>query len=396
MMNFKTIHNDEILIPEVILEEENKHQKTANAIINKLAGLGVKGIAIKRVIDGPVVTGFPIQLASSTPINKIMPKAEDIALAVGVESIVIERIGRELVVFVPNSDRIIVDFKDALFWYLKDEKVGEMKLPILLGMDHRGEKAAIDLAEQPHILIAGSTGSGKSVFETNIIAALSTHKSQKELKIYLVDTKRVDLTLFEKLPHVVETAKRVEEWYSMITGLHFEVQKRNSLFEKSKVRNISEYNKIQEENHINLPYIVLIIDELADLIEKDKEERAKYGGKDKDCPEPKVIDALKRLIQICRASGVHVIVCTQRTSVDIITGVVKSNFPTRISLRLPQWQDSVTILGERGAEGLLGKGDMLVKRGDNNTLERFHGPFVRLEDIESILEQQEMLREMYK
>lgn len=398
-MNFKAIPETEVLAPEVSLDDMKvkKHQELATLIVKKLAGLGIKEVAIKRVIDGPVVTGFPLTLGNSVPMNKILPKAEDLALACGVESVVIERIGKELVVFVPNSDRVIVDFKDALFWYLKDEQVGQMKLPLLLGMNHRGEKCAIDLAEQPHVLIAGSTGSGKSVFETNLIAALSTHKSPDELKLYLVDTKRVDLTLFEKLPHVKETAKDVEDWYLLINGLHHQVQSRNKLFELLSVRNIAEFNKkklgldCQEDV---LPYIVLVIDELADLIEKDKEERAKYGGKDKDCPEPKVIDALKRLIQICRASGVHVIACTQRTSVDIITGTVKANFPTRISLRLPASQDSRTILGESGAENLLGKGDMLLKRNESDSLERYHGPFVDLNDIETILEQQDMIRSM--
>lgn len=394
MSTFTQILTTEILKPEVeIISNNEKYQITAKAIINKLAGLGVKGIRISNVIEGPVVVGFPIQLSNSTPINKIIPKAEDIALACGVESVVIERIGKELVVFVPNEDRIVVDFKDALYWYMKDEEVGKMQLPILLGMNHKGENSAIDLALQPHILIAGSTGSGKSIFETNIIAALSTFKSPKELHMYLVDTKQVDLTLFEKLPHVKQTARTAEEWYYLINTIHTEVQRRNMLFSAEKVRNITEHNQIEIEKDHPLPHIILVIDELADLIEKDKIERAPYG---KEAPEPKVEEALKRLIQICRAAGIHVIACTQRTSVDIISGTIKANFPTRISLRLPASQDSRTILGESGAENLLGKGDMLIKLADSDSLARYHGPYVRLEDIDSILEQQDMLRSLYK
>lgn len=403
MVEFTQAPDEAIINSELKVEATNeKHKKIAKAIFDKLVGLGVKGIEMNSVIEGPVVTGFPIKLKPSTPINKIIPKADDIALAVGVESVVIERIGTELVVFVPNSDRVIVDFKDAMFWYLSDPEVKEMKLPILLGMNHRGEKAAIDLVEQPHLLIAGSTGSGKSIFITNIIAVLSTHKSPEDLKLYLVDTKRVDLTLFENLPHVKETAKDADDWYLLINGLHHEMQKRNRLLEQERVRNIDEYNKRMVEYEadgkrlaLKLPYIVLVIDELADLIEKDKIERAKYG-KAKDCPEPSVTESLKRLIQICRASGVHVIACTQRTSVDIVSGSIKANFPTRISLRLPSYRDSMTIIDEGGAENLLGKGDMLLKRSDSDGLERYHGPFVKLEDIGTILEQQEMIRSIYK
>lgn len=371
------------------ISPETTHQK----ISNKLIGLGIKGFKIKAETRGPLVTSYPLELSSSTPIAKLLSKAEDIALAVGVDFIDIKRVKNEVVLFIPNENREIVDFKDALHWYLHDEKVREMKLPILLGMDYIGNKSALDLFEQPHILMAGSTGSGKSIFESSIIASLTTIKSKEKMELYLVDTKRVDLTLFENLPHLKEMAKDEDDWYILINSLYSLVQKRNREFEFHGVRNIIEYNSLCLSNEQKpMPFCVLIIDELSDLIEKDKLARVGFSKRN-PYPEPTVEDSLKRVIQICRASGVHIIACTQRTSVDVISGTIKANFPTRISLRLPTGIDSRTILGTTGAENLLGKGDMLIQRADSDIVERFHGPFVRLEDIEAVINQQDLIRD---
>lgn len=376
------------------ITEKPPEQVIAEKIIAKLSGLGVKGISISNAIVGPVCTGYPIKLSASTPIAKIMSKDRDIALACGVNSVDIQQQGENLVVFIPNKERTIVNFDQALFWYLKDEKVSEMKLPIMIGADFEGNNFAIDLTEQPHILIAGSTGSGKSIFESSIIASLAMKFSPEKLELYLVDTKRVDLGLFEGIPQLKELAKEPKDWYLLINAIYSEVQHRNRLLEQAMVRNIHEYNAISDKK---LPYIVLVIDELADLIEKDKVEREdyalKYGCKKSDFPEPTVLDAIKRLIQICRASGVHIIACTQRTSVDIISGTVKANFPTRISLRLPSSIDSRVILGQAGAEKLLGNGDGLLQSSESDSLVRFHAPFVQLTHIAQIISQQEMIRE---
>lgn len=377
--------------------EKPPEQIVAEKIIAKLSGLGVRGISISGtdgVQRGPIITSYAIKLSASTPLAKIMSKADDLALAIGVESVDIQRQGDKLVIFVPNEKREVVNFDSALFWYLKDEKVSKMKLPILIGSDYEGNNFAIDLVEQPHILVAGSTGGGKSIFISSIIAALSMKFPKENLELYLVDTKRVDLGLFEGIPQLREIAKEPKDWYLVINSIYSEVQHRNRLLEQAMVRNIHEYNAISDKK---LPYIVLVIDELADLIEKDKAEREFFAssgqGKKSDYPEPTVIDALKRLIQICRASGVHIIACTQRTSVDIITGTVKSNFPTRISLRLPSSTDSRTILGENGAEKLLGKGDMLIKSADSDVLKRAHCPFVQLSHIAKIIAQQDSIRD---
>lgn len=365
-------------------------QDTATKIAAKLTGLGVRGFTIKKPIVGPVVTGYPLELKDSTPLQKITSKAEEIALACHVDSVDIRRVKSEVIIYIPNENRTIVDFKDALFWFLKDEEVKNMALPIILGQTVDGHKAAMDLIEQPHVLIAGSTGAGKSVFESAIIAALATIKEDKDLKLYLVDTKRVDLSLFEDIPAVQAVIKDVTDWYDFAQMIYKDVQNRNKIFEAKKVRNIREYNALEEIKSQNrMAYKVIIIDELADLIEKDKAERE---GID-DFLYPKVIDGLKRIIQISRAAGIHIIACTQRTSVDIINGTVKANFPTRISLRLPSSVDSRVILGANGAENLLGKGDMLVQKADSDILERFHAPFVQLSDIEWIVKNKQAIRD---
>lgn len=372
------------------LNLNNKHDENNIGIniIRKLRGLGINGITLGDEIPGPVVTGFPLRIPASIPIKSILSKEEDIALACNVESVVIRRIGNEVIVFIPNKNRTDINFLDALFWYLKDEHVREMQLPILLGTNYRGEKAVLELTTCPHILIAGSTGSGKSIFESNIISALSMLKKENEIYFYLVDTKRLDLTLFENLSHVKQIVRSLDEWYETINDILAIVDRRNTQIELAKVRNISEYNKLYP--NAKLPYIILLIDELADLMDRDK-ERKKIEGK--EYGKTPVDLSLARLIQICRASGVHIIACTQRTSVNVINGTIKANFPTRISLRLPTRIDSQTILGENGAENLLGKGDMLIKKNDSDSLERFHSPFVRLEDIEQILNQRDRILE---
>lgn len=359
-----------------ITPPKSSNNSMEGKIISKLNGLGVNGVTIGKPKIGPIVTGYPLILSNSTSIKKILNKTEDIALSLAVESIDIRRDEGELIIFVPNKDRKIIDFKDALYWYLKDEKVKEMKLPILLGQDYMGHNTAIDLALQPHILIAGSTGSGKSVFESSLIAALAMIKKEHELDLYLVDTKRLDLTLFQDLPVVRKLVREKKEWIKLVEDLLNSIKQRNLRLESGKFRNISEYNANYDTK---MSHKVVIIDELADLI-----NRFEKG---------EVMDHLQRIIQICRASGIHIIACTQSTRVETISGTVKANFPTRIALKLPSSIDSRVILDENGAENLLGKGDMLVKHADSDVLNRYHAPFVQLDDIQRIITQKQQILE---
>lgn len=369
-----------------IAEIRTNEALTENKIRRKLESLGCRIDRIYEPEVGSAVTAYPIKLSLDTPINKVLNKEEDIALAIGATSITIQRIENKVVIFVPNEDRTIIKFYDALYWLLRDEEAKNMELPILLGQDFHGNPSCIDLSSQPHLLIAGSTGSGKSVFMSNVISSLYMAKEVDEIEFYLVDTKGLDLNLFENLPNVTNYARTVEEWYTLIDELNNIVGYRTTVLRQTNVRNIKEYNSVKESK---MSYIVLIIDELADLIDKDSYKRKEYSRKDQ--PNLKVSEALRRLIQVCRAVGIHIIAGTQRTSTDIIDGVIKANFPSRISLKLPTATDSRTILGKGGAESLLGLGDMLLKRGDMDNLERFHAPFVDLKDINMILNQREMI-----
>jgi DNA segregation ATPase FtsK/SpoIIIE, S-DNA-T family len=363
--------------------------KVVVTLLKKMNALNVL-VHPAGVIDGPVVTGYRFTVPDTLPLAKLYAKSEDLALASGVEVIDIRRIGHEVILFVPNKERRVVDFKEALFWYLKDPAVGAAQLPLLLGVDYKGAFSFLELAEMPHVLIAGSTGSGKSVFLSSMIAAISTKYASTELHLYLVDTKNLDLPLFHGLPHAREIVKEIRDWYPVYNRLWREYENRKAEFSRAGVRNIREFHGLG----LKMPFILLVIDELADLIEHDKAFREEAKRNESDHDEAKIMDALKRLLQVCRAAGIHVIAGTQRTSVDIVTGTVKANFPCRISLRLPTAFDSRTILGEQGAENLLGKGDMLVKMPDADALVRFHGPFVKLEDIAAILADQNMIKQM--
>lgn len=364
-------------------------------ILSKLNGLGVQGVVVSEPVTGPIISSYSVTVSNRTPVNKIFQRQADIAIAIGVDNIDIKQIGFEIIIFVPNKDRKIVNFLDSLNWYLKDENVDKMQIPILIGIDAVGNNAALDLAEQPHMLVAGSTGSGKSTFISSVIGALSVKKSPEELKLMLVDTKRLDLTLFEKLPHVDKVVREIDEWYEIANNLYNEVQARNSILEANKARNILEYNSNLSFGQ-KMPHIVVIIDELADLIEKDKIKIQEDKLNEEYHAELKVIESIQRLIQIARASGIHFITCTQRTTVDVISGTVKANFPTRIALRLPQSNDSRAILGAAGAESLLGMGDMLIQQSNLDTISRFHGSYVRLEDVVQVVEQRERLLEIFK
>jgi len=243
-------------------------------------------------------------------------------------------------------------------------------------MNYLGLAAGIDLAECPHILMAGSTGSGKSTFQASVICTLVTYLEPSQLSMYLIDTKKLDLPLFKDLPHVLGVGDDIASARNIFLDLLDLTRKRYDLFQKEKVRNVPEYNK---KTGTTIPYRLLIIDELADLLALDSD----YCQIVEDAKPIKKI--LKELSQIARAAGTHIIAATQRPSVKIIDGDTKNNFPTRIALKVPTRFDSQTILGEGGAETLLGKGDMFVKRVDSSILERYHGPFVKLDDIEQIV-----------
>lgn len=349
----------------------------------KMSALGIKAQFVKTE-PGPIITGYYFKPSPATPLAKIDKHEEDFALACGRDTVTIQRIKGDVIFFVPNEKREIIDFKDCLFWVGKnklDLRMGE--IPIILGVDHLGNKRSIDLTQQPHILMAGSTGAGKSTFEQAIICSLVTIMEPDELNLYLIDTKKLDLPLFKDLPHVLDVGDTIEKARFIFEDLLNLTRKRYDLYQTEKVRNTAEYRR---KTGNKIPYRVLIIDELADLLALDKD----YCDIMEDSKPIKKY--LQELSQIARAAGTHIIAATQRPSVKILDGDTKNNFPTRIGLKVPTRFDSMTILGEPGAETLLGKGDMFIKRVDSSVLERYHGPFVRLEDIENIVKNLEYVK----
>jgi S-DNA-T family DNA segregation ATPase FtsK/SpoIIIE len=355
-------------------------------LTNKLVGLSVDANFDKLEI-GPVVTGYYFKLGASTSVRKLSGLAEDFALALSANKVNIQRVGGHVVIFIPNKDRKVIDYKDILYWLLHDESTQKMELPIAIGLDHRGIKSAFDLTEMPHVLIAGSTGAGKSVFESSIICDLAYFKDPSEANFYLVDTKRVDLPLFETLPHVKCVADDLEKFHNMMSEVMLETRRRLNLLQGAGCRKIQDYHKLGYK----LPYMIIIMDEFGDLMELD--HVAKKAGQFEDVPS--VRSWIKQAVQIGRAAGVHIIACTQRSSVKVVDGDIKANLPCRIALRLPTGTDSRTILGCNGAENLLGKGDMLIQRPERDVVERFHGPFVSMNDIAELINNYERIKEVF-
>lgn len=355
------------------------------ALGKKLIGLGIEA-TFSRLEPGPVVCGYFFTLSSATSLNKVIKRADDFALALDVDKVIVQRIKGEIAVFIPNAVRQVVDYKDILHWYLHNEEVSKMELPIPLGVDYRGNKSAFDLVDMPHILITGSTNSGKSVFESSTITSLAYFKSSDLLHFYLVDTKKVDLPLFADLPHVMCVADELDKFHNMMGFIMEETRRRLSLLQGASCRKIQDYHALGYK----LPYIVVMLDEFGDLMEQDGSAR-KAGFYE---AVPSVKSWIKQAVQIGRAAGVHIIACTQRASVRVVDGDIKANLPCRIALRLPTQIDSRTILGTSGAENLLGKGDMLIQRPERDVIERYHGPYVSMNDIAQLITEYDRMKEI--
>lgn len=353
----------------------------------KMEGLGVKAKFL-RADYGPVVTTLYYELGWETPINRILNRTEDLALAAGVESILVFRKVGEIAIEIPNKNREIIKFDNCLFQLITKTKYN---IPLMLGVDSHGEAFNLDLVEQPHVLIAGSTGGGKSVLLSSIIGAIGVACSARDVRLILVDTKKLDLPLFQNMPHVLENCETAEQFQVVLNKLMNVVRSRTEKM-KGIARNVTEYNQIVGDDYKQrLPYYVVCIDELADLIDDD-DARSKMDETYKDT-YIRIPKRIKSLVQICRAAGVHIIAATQRSSVKVISGDIKANFPTRIALRLPSRADSSTILSGNGAENLLGKGDMLIESPAFSQYKRAHGAYVSNEDICNILDNSDRIRE---
>ena len=364
------------LPPINFLEEntETKNKKTINQEeLNKnseflektLLDYGVEG-KIKRISSGPVVTLNEFEPASGIKVSKIVNLADDIARNTSSISTRVATIpGKNTIgIEIPNSKRENVFLKEII----SDEKFRkrEIKLPIALGKGISGNPIVGDLSSMPHLLVAGTTGSGKSVCINSIILSLLYRHSPEKCNLILIDPKMLELSTYEGIPHllcpVITEAKKATAALGWTVR---EMENRYKLMTSVGVKNIDGYN-IKNKKH--MPYIVVVVDEMSDLM--------LIAGKE-------IENYIQRLSQMARAAGIHIIMATQRPSVDVITGTIKANFPTRISFQVSSKIDSRTILGEQGAEQLLGKGDMLFMSSANRIV-RIHGTYVSESEIEKV------------
>ena len=349
-------------------ERENSVNKENSdpAFLEKiLLDFGVNG-NIKKISQGPVVTLNEFEPAAGVKVSKIINLSDDIARNTSSESARIATIpGSNTVgIELPNVTRENVFLSEIL--KNQNFKNKDIKLPIALGKSISGSPIISDLASMPHLLIAGTTGSGKSVcINTIILSLLYRHKPEK-CKFILIDPKMLELSTYEGIPHllcpVITEAKKAA---SVLGWVVKEMESRYRLMTREGVRNIDSYNT---KHKLPMPYIVVVVDEMSDLMLVAGKEIENY---------------IQKLSQMARAAGIHIIMATQRPSVDVITGTIKANFPTRISFQVTSKIDSRTILGEQGAEQLLGKGDMLYMSSANRII-RIHAPFVSDDEIEKI------------
>jgi len=357
-------------------------EMNAKRVEKKLEDFGVHG-EVKEILPGPVITMYEFKPAPGVKISKVAGLADDLALTLRAPSIRIvapipgkAAIGIEI----PNNQRDPVFLKEVL----SDDAytTSKLKLPIALGKDITGSPMVTDLTKMPHLLLAGATGTGKSVCINTIINSLLFKSSPDKTKLLMIDPKRIELSAYQDIPHLLHpVVTQPKEATKALKWAVEEMERRYMLLSDRGVRNIDTYNRkiVKSETpetedgsrgiDKELPYIVILIDELADLMMVSSKE---------------VEEAITRLAQMARAAGIHLIIATQRPSVDVLTGIIKANFPTRISFQVSSKVDSRTILDTIGAEHLLGDGDMLFLPPGVGRLTRVHGAYVSEEEVKSV------------
>jgi S-DNA-T family DNA segregation ATPase FtsK/SpoIIIE len=365
---------------EVAIVREQALRDEARTLVQKCAEFGVDG-QVTQINPGPVVTTFEFRPDAGVKYSRVTGLADDLCLAMAAESILIERMaGKSTVgIQVPNHTRETIWLRDVV--ECESFAQSKSKLAIALGKDINGRIVTADLAAMPHVLIAGSTGSGKSVAINAMIMSVLYKSTPEQVRMILVDPKRVELGMYEGIPHlftpIITEAKLAA---NALRNAVREMERRLKLLAANHVRNIDQFNKLfdngsqylfDDPDQEPLPYIIIIIDELADLMMLDRAN---------------VEESITRLAQMARAVGIHLVLATQRPSVDVITGLIKANIPTRISFRLATKVDSRTIIDSNGAESLLGKGDMLYLAPGTSRVHRLHAPFVTEKEISAVTE----------
>lgn len=381
--NYRLPRLDEVLDPLKKNKKNNTDEfikQTTISLQNVLADFQIVGKVV-ACHEGPTVTQFEVAIKNGTKVSKITGLSKEIALSLAAKDVRIQAPipGKTTVgIEIPNKITVGVPVREVL--ETKQKEMSGMKIPVSLGKDIMGNNFVADLAKTPHLLVAGSTGSGKSVCVNSFISSILINKRPDEVKLVLVDPKKVELSNYNGVPHllcpVVTDPKKAS---IALQNIVKEMEKRYDTFADEKVKNIGGYNekiaelmkKNPEDNTLRLmPFIVVIIDELADLMLVASKE---------------VEDSIMRITQMARAAGIHLIVATQRPSTDVITGVVKANIPSRISFAVASQIDSRTILDMGGAEKLLGKGDMLYKPMGENVPIRIQGNFISDDEIERVI-----------
>jgi S-DNA-T family DNA segregation ATPase FtsK/SpoIIIE len=374
------------LPPSDLLFKSEEHAQVREAelraeaavLVQKCAEFGVDG-KVEQINPGPVVTTFEFRPDVGVKVSRVVGLADDLCLAMAAESILIERMaGKSTIgIQIPNRERETIWLRDVV--ECESFVTSKSKLAIALGKDISGRIVTGDLASMPHVLIAGSTGSGKSVAINAMIMSVLFKSTPEQVRMILVDPKRVELGMYEGIPHlftpIITEAKLAA---NALRNAVREMERRLKLLAANHVRNIDQFNKLFEHgsdylfedvNQEPLPYIMIIIDELADLMMLDRAN---------------VEEAITRLAQMARAVGIHLVLATQRPSVDVITGLIKANVPTRMSFRLAGKVDSRTIIDSNGAESLLGRGDMLFLPPGTSRLQRVHAPYVTEKEIAAV------------
>ena len=353
-------------------------------LVHKLTELGLNVRPSDTVSEGPILTIYRVIPFGSTKVSHIEAISADLAIALGVEDVVVKRIPGEAAVslFIPNKDRRWVDWKLEIGGVATIVKAMKPKVPLFLGVDHLGRYVIEDLTLFPHLLIAGSTGGGKSTLTTSLIGTLAWLYKPNEVRFALSDTKGVEFGHFIGLPHLLfDPATNIYRTLEQMDWLIEEMERRLHLCSKAQVHNIIEYN--ERFTTTTLPYVVFLIDELADLLLDSRKE----GDEGKGPTLGKIAHGkLFKLAQKARATGIHVIASTQRPSVKLVDGDVKANFPARLSFRLPSEADSRTVLGTSGAEHLLARGDMLFISPNKPGISRVHAPKSEVEDVKACVE----------
>ncbi len=373
-----------VVPPLTLLNQPAKQKATSKAEVqrkgqvleNTLKDFGVNA-KVTQIKIGPAVTQYEIQPAQGVKVSKIVNLHNDIALALAAKDVRIEAPipGRSAVgIEVPNEKISLVSLKEVL-----DEKFpSNNKLEVGLGRDISGDPITVPLNEMPHLLVAGSTGSGKSVCINGIITSILLNAKPHEVKLMLIDPKMVELNVYNGIPHLlIPVVTNPHKAAQALEKIVAEMERRYDLFQHSSTRNIKGYNELirkqnqeLDEKQPELPYIVVIVDELADLM--------MVAGKE-------VENAIQRITQMARAAGIHLIVATQRPSVDVITGIIKNNIPSRIAFAVSSQTDSRTIIGTGGAEKLLGKGDMLYVGNGDSSQTRIQGAFLSDQEVQDVV-----------